>query len=89
MAANAMRPLLVELGTEELPVQALPGLAQALFDGVIDGLGSDNYFGTPVKLQQRILFWLARGIRLPPTPRPLFARARPPTERTSSPASSA
>ncbi|WP_159016119.1 asparagine synthase-related protein [Cognatiluteimonas profundi] len=36
-------------------------------DGVIDGLGSDNYFGTPVKLQQRMLFWLARGIRLPPS----------------------
>jgi len=34
-------------------------------DGVIDGLGSDNYFGTPVKLPQRILFWLARGIPLP------------------------
>ena len=33
-----LQPLLVELGTEELPVQALPGLAQALFDGVIDGL---------------------------------------------------
>jgi glycyl-tRNA synthetase beta chain len=33
-----MQPLLVELGTEELPVQALPGLAQAWFDGVIDGL---------------------------------------------------
>ena len=28
--------------------------------------GLRNYFGTPVKLQQRILFWLARGIRLPP-----------------------
>ena len=35
---DAMKPLLVELGTEELPVKALPGLAQALFDGVIDGL---------------------------------------------------
>ncbi len=34
----AMQPLLVEIGTEELPVGALPGLAQALFDGVIDGL---------------------------------------------------
>jgi glycyl-tRNA synthetase beta chain len=34
----AMKPLLVEIGTEELPVGALPGLAQALFDGVIDGL---------------------------------------------------
>ena len=33
-----MKPLLIELGTEELPVKALPGLAQALFDGVIDGL---------------------------------------------------
>jgi glycyl-tRNA synthetase beta chain len=33
-----MQPLLIEIGTEELPVKALPGLAQALFDGVIDGL---------------------------------------------------
>ena len=34
---SAMEPLLIELGTEELPVKALPGLAQALFDNVIDG----------------------------------------------------
>ncbi|WP_442684609.1 glycine--tRNA ligase subunit beta [Stenotrophomonas sp. JC08] len=34
-----MQPLLIELGVEELPVKALPGLAQAFFDGVIDGLG--------------------------------------------------
>jgi glycyl-tRNA synthetase beta chain len=33
-----MNPLLIEIGTEELPVKALPALAQALFDGVIDGL---------------------------------------------------
>ncbi|TAK38814.1 MAG: glycine--tRNA ligase subunit beta [Lysobacteraceae bacterium] len=33
-----MKPLLLEIGTEELPVAALPGLAQALFDGVIEGL---------------------------------------------------
>jgi len=33
-----MKPLLVELGTEELPVKALPGLAQSLFDGIVDGL---------------------------------------------------
>ena len=33
-----MKSLLVELGTEELPVKALPGLAQAFFDGVIEGL---------------------------------------------------
>ncbi|UTA54702.1 glycine--tRNA ligase subunit beta [Lysobacter soli] len=31
-------PLLIELGTEELPVKALPALAQAFFDGVLDGL---------------------------------------------------
>ncbi|HEY4581736.1 MAG TPA: glycine--tRNA ligase subunit beta, partial [Lysobacter sp.] len=28
----------IELGTEELPVKALPGLAQAFFDGVVAGL---------------------------------------------------
>ncbi|KAF1710198.1 glycine--tRNA ligase subunit beta [Pseudoxanthomonas sacheonensis] len=33
-----MKPLLIELGTEELPVKALPGLAQAFFDGVIEAL---------------------------------------------------
>lgn len=38
MSAESMQPLLIELGTEELPVKALPGLAQAFFDGVIDGL---------------------------------------------------
>lgn len=31
-------PLLIELGCEELPVKALPGLAQALFDGILAGL---------------------------------------------------
>jgi glycyl-tRNA synthetase beta chain len=36
--SSHMEPLLIELGTEELPVKALPGLAQALFDNVIDGL---------------------------------------------------
>ena len=35
---STMRPLLIELGTEELPVKALPGLAQAFFDGIVDGL---------------------------------------------------
>jgi glycyl-tRNA synthetase beta chain len=33
-----MKPLLIELGTEELPVKSLPGLAQAFFDGVVAGL---------------------------------------------------
>ena len=32
------QPLLIEIGTEELPPKALPELAQALFDGVIKGL---------------------------------------------------
>jgi len=36
---STMQPLLIELGTEELPVKALPGLAQAFFDGIVDGLG--------------------------------------------------
>ena len=35
---SEMKPLLIELGTEELPVKALPGLAQAFFEGVIDAL---------------------------------------------------
>ncbi|HEY9253650.1 MAG TPA: glycine--tRNA ligase subunit beta [Stenotrophomonas sp.] len=35
---SQVSPLLIELGTEELPVKALPGLAQAFFDGVLAGL---------------------------------------------------
>ncbi len=35
---TTMQSLLIELGTEELPVKALPGLAQALFDGVLAAL---------------------------------------------------
>ena len=35
---SAMKPLLIELGTEELPVMALPGLAKAFFEGVLNGL---------------------------------------------------
>ncbi len=38
MTASPMQPLLIELGTEELPVKALPGLAQAFFDGVVAAL---------------------------------------------------
>ena len=38
MTTTTMQPLLIELGTEELPVKALPALAKALFDGVVDGL---------------------------------------------------
>ena len=39
MSSTPMQPLLIELGTEELPVKALPGLAQAFFDGVLAALG--------------------------------------------------
>lgn len=35
---SASKPLLIELGTEELPVKALPELARAFFDGVLAGL---------------------------------------------------
>ncbi len=35
---SAMKPLLIELGVEELPVKALPELARAFFDGVIAAL---------------------------------------------------
>ena len=35
---SGMQPLLVEVGTDELPVAALPALARALFDGVVEGL---------------------------------------------------
>ncbi len=34
-------------------------------DGTVDGLGSDIYFGTPMRSQHRILSWLARDLRLP------------------------
>src|SRR5690606_6125410 len=37
---TTMQPLLVELGTEELPVKALPALGQAFFDGIVAGLES-------------------------------------------------
>lgn len=36
--STAMQPLLIELGTEELPVKALPGLADAFFAGIVGGL---------------------------------------------------
>ena len=35
-------------------------------DGIIDGLGSDVYFGTPVDLRRRLITLLARRARLPP-----------------------
>ncbi len=38
MSTTAMQPLLIELGTDELPVKALPGLAEAFFNGILAGL---------------------------------------------------
>ena len=35
-----MKPFLFELGTEELPMRALPELASSLFNGIVDGLKS-------------------------------------------------
>jgi asparagine synthetase B (glutamine-hydrolysing) len=34
-------------------------------DGIVDGMGADNYFGIPVGAQHRWISRLARGIRLP------------------------
>ncbi|WP_233842935.1 asparagine synthase-related protein [Dyella sp. 2HG41-7] len=34
-------------------------------DGIIDGIGADEYFGTPVHSRERLLAMLARGIRVP------------------------
>ena len=46
-------------------------------DGVIDGLGADSFFGTPVSMQQRMLWNLSRGMRLSPriTELPLIDRS--------------
>jgi len=56
---SEMKPLLIELGTEELPVKALPGLAQAFFDGVIDalqkrGIGFDRGDAKPLYTPRRL-----------------------------------
>ncbi|HJW47371.1 MAG TPA: asparagine synthase-related protein, partial [Lysobacter sp.] len=40
-------------------------VAEAGGDGVVDGMGSDNYFGTPVDRQHRLLEGLARRVPLP------------------------
>ena len=35
-------------------------------DGLIDGMGSDSYFGAPAQARKKLLYWLAKGLRLPP-----------------------
>ena len=57
--AQPMLPLLIELGTEELPVKALPGLAQALFDGVVAaldkrGVAVDRLLAKPLHSPRRL-----------------------------------
>lgn len=63
---STTQPLLIELGTEELPVKALPGLAQAFFDGVLDGLhkrgiGFDREGAKPLYTPRRLAV-LLRGV---------------------------
>lgn len=58
-----MQPLLIEIGTEELPVAALPGLAQALFDGVLAALDARGIAVTrgearPLHTPRRLAVWL-------------------------------
>ncbi len=45
-------------------------------DGIIDGMGADGYFGASVQRRERMLSWLARGLRLPgrATELPLLGR---------------
>jgi glycyl-tRNA synthetase beta chain len=61
---STTQPLLIELGTEELPVKALPGLAQAFFDGVLDGLhkrgiGFDRNGAKPLYTPRRLAVLLS------------------------------
>ena len=56
---SEQKSLLIELGTEELPVKALPGLAQAFFDGVITalekrGVGFDRTDAKPLYTPRRL-----------------------------------
>ena len=56
---SEQKSLLIELGTEELPVKALPGLAQAFFDGVITalekrGVGFDRTDARPLYTPRRL-----------------------------------
>ncbi|MEH6418605.1 glycine--tRNA ligase subunit beta [Pseudomonas sp. CGJS7] len=68
---STTQPLLIELGTEELPVKALPGLAQAFFDGVLDGLhkrgiGFDRDGAKPLYTPRRLAVSLnAVAVRQP------------------------
>jgi glycyl-tRNA synthetase beta chain len=61
---SEQKSLLVELGTEELPVKALPGLAQAFFDGVIAalekrGIGFERGDAKPLYTPRRLAVLLS------------------------------
>lgn len=34
-------------------------------DGIIDALGADPYFGSPLHLRDYLIIWLAKGVRIP------------------------
>ena len=60
---SGLSPLLIELGTEELPVKALPGLAQAFFDGFTAALGKrEGEEQRPATREAMIFASLMRGI---------------------------
>lgn len=40
-------------------------ISQSGGDGIIDGMGSDSYFGAPAQKKKRLLYWLAKGLKLP------------------------
>ncbi len=66
-------PLLIELGTEELPVKALPALAQALFDGVIAalekrGIACEHDGAKPLYTPRRLAVLLPRVAAEQPEP---------------------
>ena len=65
MATDDMQPLLIELGTDELPVKALPGLAQSMFDGVLAaldkrGIAVDAGAARPLYTPRRLAVLLPR-----------------------------
>ena len=64
MSAPAHAPLLVEIGTEELPPKALPELAEAFFKGLCEGLdkrgiGFDRAGSRPLYSPRRLAALLA------------------------------
>ena len=64
---SEQKSLLVELGTEELPVKALPGLAQAFFDGVITalekrGIGFERGDAKPLYTPRRLAVLLPASV---------------------------